>query len=557
MVLLRTMLILSFLSPFQVNLNDPKIEVHHLPEVIEQSNADIYAIVRVEDPDEGRHGEVASLEILEGDPEAHFRVRPSGGDDPNEFNIEVLRLLDREVNPYGYNLTLKAVDKGSPPRSSTKEVHVQLGDLNDHAPIFDKEIYEVKVNESVPVNTPLLRIKVTDEDQGRNAKVSLNIVAGNRHDEFRINPKTGVLYVNRPLDAEGKSAYTLTVTALDHANTGMRRQSSAKVRIYVVDVNDNDPVFEDGLYAEINFEENKPSGSKVYKVKASDPDSGENGYLSYSIANLNDVPFEIDDFTGVIRSTKLLDYEADRHEYHLKIRASDWGSPFRRQSELRLTIRLMDINDNRPQFERVNCVGQVDRTMASPGTQIFTLSAIDFDAGNIINYRMVSGNADGCFNLDANKGTLTVMCDLRTLPMASRTLNVTATDGQHFSDVTPLTIHLVSNGVRRKAKSNQYNRNGNNWFSNGGSVDSVDFECTETDVAHRLTDLMAKAERANEAVYPGDLEDFKTASALPNRFGSNVHHPEIVQLPRDISVNETARPGTLLYKVQPKRFLIF
>ena len=50
--------------------------------------------------------------------------------------------------------------------------------------------------------------------------------------------------MERPLDAEMKSAYSLTVTALDHANTGMRKQSSAKVRIYIVDVNDHEPQFE-------------------------------------------------------------------------------------------------------------------------------------------------------------------------------------------------------------------------------------------------------------------------------------------------------------------------
>ena len=60
-------------SLFQVNLHDPVMHVQHLPEVVELSNADIYAIVRVTDPDQGRHGEVASLEIIEGDPEAHFR----------------------------------------------------------------------------------------------------------------------------------------------------------------------------------------------------------------------------------------------------------------------------------------------------------------------------------------------------------------------------------------------------------------------------------------------------------------------------------------------------
>ena len=54
-------------------MHDPVMHVQHLPEVVELSNADIYAIVRVTDPDQGRHGEVASLEIIEGDPEAHFR----------------------------------------------------------------------------------------------------------------------------------------------------------------------------------------------------------------------------------------------------------------------------------------------------------------------------------------------------------------------------------------------------------------------------------------------------------------------------------------------------
>ena len=53
--------------------------------------------------------------------------------------------------------------------------------------------------------------------------------------------------MEQPLDAELKSAYSLTVTALDHANTGMRKQSSAKVRIYIVDVNDNDPQFKVGI----------------------------------------------------------------------------------------------------------------------------------------------------------------------------------------------------------------------------------------------------------------------------------------------------------------------
>jgi hypothetical protein len=54
----------------------------------------------------------------------------------------------------------------------------------------------------------------------------------------------------------------------------------------VVDTNDNDPVFEDGTAKEIPFDENEPPGSKVYKVKATDADSGENGYISYSLVTV-------------------------------------------------------------------------------------------------------------------------------------------------------------------------------------------------------------------------------------------------------------------------------
>ena len=81
----------------QVNQHDPVMTIQHLPEVVEQSHTDIYAIIHVTDLDPGRHGQVDSVEIIEGDPDAHFRVRPGAG--RGEFNVEVLKLLDREVAP--------------------------------------------------------------------------------------------------------------------------------------------------------------------------------------------------------------------------------------------------------------------------------------------------------------------------------------------------------------------------------------------------------------------------------------------------------------------------
>lgn len=250
-----------------------------LPDILENSNANIYGIVRVEDKDVGIHGKIKSLEIVDGDPNGHFRIRPTAN--PGEFNIEVHRLLDREKTPNGYNLTLRAVDRGTPPQQSYKVVSVRLADVNDNAPVFNREIYEVVVPETSPPNTPVIRLKVTDRDEGKNALVSLEIVGGNEGGEFRINAETGMLYTAVPLDAEAKAFYTLTVSAIDQGNTGTRKQSSAKIKINVQDTNDNDPIFEQ-TNVTIWVDENEPAGTTVTKVSARDRDSGENAYISYS-----------------------------------------------------------------------------------------------------------------------------------------------------------------------------------------------------------------------------------------------------------------------------------
>ena len=202
---------------------------------------------------------------------------------------------------------------------------------------------------------------MTDLDSGRNAKVRLRISAGNEANMFRIDPVTGVLFVRRPLDAETKSRYTLTVSALDMANAGMRKQSSARVSVFVDDVNDNRPEFERKGKDKVYFNENEPAGTRVTRLKAADADSGENARISYSLANVDadDLPFEIDHFTGVIRSRKVIDFESDRRDYDLRVRASDWGSPFRRESEMRVTIHIKDINDNRPQVRLFSSIGLI------------------------------------------------------------------------------------------------------------------------------------------------------------------------------------------------------
>ncbi|KAI5643561.1 cadherin domain-containing protein [Phthorimaea operculella] len=504
----------------QANLHSPELRVRRLPELVENSTAEIYAIVEVKDRDAGEHGRIASLEIVDGDPDGHFRVRPSA--QPGEYDVVVHALLDRETAPHGYNLTLRALDAGRPPRSSYLSLPVTLTDANDNAPVFSREIYEATIPETAPPGTPIIRLKVTDKDEGRNARVYIEIVGGNEGGEFIVNPDTGVLYTAVALDAESKSLYTLTVSAIDQGNAGTRQQSSAKVKITVLDANDNDPVFS-REEMDVNVDENGPSGTVVARVTARDADSGENAYISYSIANLQPVPFDVDHFSGAVRTTRLLDYESMRREHVLRIRASDWGLPYRRQAEMRLTIRLQDVNDNRPQFERVECVGYLPRRLPI-GSEITTLSALDFDAGDVVSYRVVGGNEDNCFSLDTGTGVVSLACDLNDVRTETRVLNVTATDGTHFADPTSLTLHLVGGG------------------GNDGGL-----ECRDAGIARRLTEILAAAERNNA---PLDLADeFPMA---PSRYGENLHSPEFVDFPVEVKVNESVALGTSLVKLKAR-----
>ncbi|KAL0839199.1 hypothetical protein ABMA28_015971 [Loxostege sticticalis] len=506
----------------RVNLHAPELRVRRLPELVENSTAEIYAIIEVSDRDSGDHGRIANLEIVDGDPDGHFRVRPSV--QPGEYDVVVHALLDRESAPHGYNLTLRATDAGHPPRSSYLTLPVTLVDANDNAPVFSREVYEASIPETAPPNTPVIRLKVSDRDEGRNARVYIEIVGGNEGGEFIVNPDTGVLYTAIALDAEEKSLYTLTVSAIDQGNAGTRKQSSAKVKIAVLDSNDNNPVFEQDNM-EVTVPENGASGAVVARVVARDADSGENAYISYSIANLQPVPFEVDHFSGAVRTSRVLDYESMRREYTLRIRASDWGLPYRRQAEMHLTIRVKDVNDNRPQFERIDCVGYVPRRLTI-GYEIVTLSAIDFDAGDVVSYRIVSGNEDNCFSLDSSTGVLSLSCDLNDVRSETKVLNVTATDGTHFADATSLTLHLVGGGT-------------------GG--DASPLECRDTGVARRLTELLAAAERSNAPIDFAD--EFPLA---PSRYGENLHSPDFIDFPVEVKVNESVALGTSLVRLRAR-----
>ncbi|KAK4308169.1 hypothetical protein Pmani_020118 [Petrolisthes manimaculis] len=507
---------------YLVNLHSPAIRVQQLPSVIKDSNMHIYANITVRDLDTDDNGAVDDVAVVDGDPDALFSV--VRGSRPSEFSLVVIQFLDRPLTPTGHDLTLQATDRGTPPRSSRTTVHISIASKNIQVPVFAREQYDEAVSEEAPPSTPVVRVATPEADHNLINRVQFRLVAGNQDNKFSINHTTGIIYTTDWLDHETTDYYSLTVTAIDQATDARLTQSSAKVIIRVLDANDNSPMFSTPN-TEVTLDENEPSASYVTRMVATDADSGENGFISYSIANSDDIPFTIDPFDGTIRTSSVLDYETQHRVYTIKVRASDWGTPLKRESETTVKVKVRDKNDNIPQFSDVDCEGWV--AVNSPiGTSIFTLTAMDLDHGTTLQYQLFEGADQGCWNINDSSGVITQICDLTNVEFANKkqfTFNVTVSDGYHISDPTSVTLLI-----------NSPDRNTNDILQEYSYVD-----CHKTNISSRVAEVLKVAAKNQE-----EQEKFVL---LPVRYGYNSHTPEFSdKLPGVIQVPENTRVGAHL-----------
>ncbi|EOB01118.1 Cadherin EGF LAG seven-pass G-type receptor 2, partial [Anas platyrhynchos] len=118
--------------------------------------------------------------------------------------------------------------------------------------------------------------------------------------------------------------YSFGVEAQDQGSPPMA--SSASVSVTILDVNDNSPEFtqRDSHYT-VNVNEDRPVGTTVVVISATDEDTGENARITYLMED--SIPqFRIAPDTGAVTTQMELDYE-DQVSYTLAITARDNGIP--------------------------------------------------------------------------------------------------------------------------------------------------------------------------------------------------------------------------------------
>ncbi|XP_076130098.1 protocadherin-16 [Alosa pseudoharengus] len=370
----------------------------------------LYVMAR--DADQGENGRV-SYRIQTGNTAGRFSLNPNTG------SLSILKALDREEQET-FNLTIVAEDHGTPQHSTTQVLSVQVIDVNDEAPLFEKSQFEAQIQENQEPGSTVLIVSATDRDQGTNGHVTYGGVS---EEGFTINPETGVITVTEALDREQQDHYTLTVYAKDG---GMPPNfAKATVHISVLDENDNAPVFGRPQHS-LEVPENQ-APVELCVLRATDLDTGEGGVLEYRIiAGDPDGDFQLDRVSGALSTSRGLDRES-RASYTLEVAAQDRGTP-PLSSVTQVQISVLDVNDNSPVFPSASHAVDISED-AAEGSLVLEVSASDADDGENgkIMY-FLSQEAGGAFAIDPDTGRVTTVAPLDRERRSSYSFQVVAVD---------------------------------------------------------------------------------------------------------------------------------
>ncbi|CAM5108092.1 unnamed protein product [Eretmochelys imbricata] len=377
-----------------INDNSPSFVSSSLSYVME--NAEVGSLVHhviAEDPDEGRNGQV-TYHILSGNENEAFLLDKTTG------LLTTVFPLDHKSQEY-YRLTIMALDDGTPALSATQMLTVNILDVNDERPVFQKQLYEAAVSENQDPGEFVIKVEAVDRDSGINSLLQYEILPGNGFEIFQINSDTGQVMTTASLDREAQEILSIKVLVRDSGTPSL--SSTATVICKVLDENDNTPTFLLPV-PEIQILENQEP-TIVHTTLAVDIDAGNNGTLRYQIigGNIGEY-FSLNDTSGELLATRSLDRE-DASNFTLIIACHDLGSP-PRSSTTQLQITVLDENDNSPVFAKKNYQTSVTEDLKE-GSVVLELFASDEDGGlnGEVMYSLIDDTL-GAFTVNSTTGAI-------------------------------------------------------------------------------------------------------------------------------------------------------
>uniref|UniRef100_A0AAR2INH2 Cadherin domain-containing protein n=1 Tax=Pygocentrus nattereri TaxID=42514 RepID=A0AAR2INH2_PYGNA len=314
-----------------INDNSPSISIMSKTNTIAEDSKPetVVTMINVQDPDSGENGKLQCF-LNENIP---FTLKSATN---NFFSLVTDNNLDRET-VCGYNISVICADEGSPSLSSSVTLSLQISDVNDNAPVFERNSYEASIPEN---NTPALSIftvRARDADWNQNARVSYiledsSINGVSVASYVSVSADSGVIHAVRSFDYEQIKDFQFRVIAQDGGSPPL--SSNVSVKIIIQDQNDNAPqvlypVQTGGSVVAEMVPRSADVGYLVTKVVAVDVDSGQNAWLSYKLQKATDrALFEVGAQNGEIRTVRQVT-DKDAVKQKLTVVVEDNGQPSR------------------------------------------------------------------------------------------------------------------------------------------------------------------------------------------------------------------------------------
>ncbi|XP_075069563.1 desmoglein-2 [Mixophyes fleayi] len=268
---------------------------------------------------------------------------------------------------------------------------------------------------------------------------------------FIINERTGEMNVTGIVDREEIPMFYLKGYALDQY--GKDVEPPIDLRVKVIDINDNSPVFTQEVFVG-TVEELSPSNTLIMFLNATDADEPNtiNSKLAYRILSQEgqSQTFMVTKSGEVRTIVATLDREK-QSSYNLEVQVRDRdGDPNGGLAgTASLKIKVKDVNDNIPRLENEQYEGSVEENVAN--VEILRMKVFDddeeFTDNWLANFTIVSGNEDHYFEIitdtHTNEGVLMLVKEADYEVMQNVLLSVIVSNrAEYHSSIR----HMISSG---------------------------------------------------------------------------------------------------------------
>ncbi|NXO90666.1 DSG1A protein, partial [Certhia brachydactyla] len=227
---------------------------------------------------------------------------------------------------------------------------------------------------------------------------------------FVVNPRTGEINITSIVDREVTPVFVIRCFA-KHSVTGIDLEPPLELRVRVLDINDNPPVFAQTVFTG-SVEESSMDNTLVMKIIATDADEPNhlNSKIAFKIESQEPSGppmFIMNKYTGELHLANYLDRE-QHSSYTLVVKASDRdGAADGISSLCSCNVKVIDVNDNFPTLAQSSFSASISENSLS--SELLRIQALDADEEFTDNWLaeffFISGNEDNCFEIVTDRAT--------------------------------------------------------------------------------------------------------------------------------------------------------